>query len=149
MAELTHLVNKSAALKASDLTPAYVRHLEVSVQEQVERERNVLARVVHADVEVQLFLAQDEPVGQPEREVPHRPRDLVVHYAKHGLDVAGRQTLGRLLDVPADDSSEAVLRPVVPGAEVRCGEANESLVSIQTTLFSSGEEPGESRARCD
>lgn len=53
-------------MQAGDLTPAHVRHLQVRVQQQVERERNVLARVVHADVEVKLLLAQDQSVRDAE-----------------------------------------------------------------------------------
>lgn len=53
-------------MQAGDLTPAHVRHLQVRVQQQVEREGNVLARVVHADVEVELLLAQDQSVRDAE-----------------------------------------------------------------------------------
>jgi len=46
------------------LTPADVWAFEVSVQQQVEGEGDIFARIVDADVEVQFFLAQDQPVGQ-------------------------------------------------------------------------------------
>lgn len=54
--QMFYLVNKSTAMESSDLTPSYVWYLEVCVQQQVETERQILAGVVHSDVEMQLFL---------------------------------------------------------------------------------------------
>jgi len=65
------LVDKGAELEPGDLTPADVRTLEVGVQQQVEVEGDLLARVVHAHVHVQLLLAQDQPVGDAKLAVPH------------------------------------------------------------------------------
>lgn len=62
----SHLIDKGTPVQAGDLTPAHVRHLQVRVQQQVEREGDVLARVVHADVEVELLLAQDQSVRNAE-----------------------------------------------------------------------------------
>lgn len=63
---LDYLVDERAAVEAGDLTPPDVRHLEVRVEQQVEAERQVFARVVHSNVEVQLLFPQDQSVGQPE-----------------------------------------------------------------------------------
>lgn len=59
---LPSLVNKRAAVKSSDLTPPYVWNLQVRVQQQVEGERDVLTGIVDADVEVQLFLAENQSI---------------------------------------------------------------------------------------
>lgn len=48
------------------MAAADVGHLQVRVQEQIEGEGDVLAGVVDADVEVQLLLAQDQPVRYSE-----------------------------------------------------------------------------------
>lgn len=53
-------------MQSGDLTLAHVRYLEVCVQQQIERERQVFAGVVDADMEVQFLLANDQPVGYPE-----------------------------------------------------------------------------------
>ena len=63
---LPRLVDERAAVEARDLAAPYVGHLQVRVQEEVERERDVLAGVVDANVEVQLLLAQDQAVRYPE-----------------------------------------------------------------------------------
>lgn len=51
-------------MQASNLATPHIRHLEVRVQQQVEAECQLLARVVHPYVEVQLFLSQDQPVSE-------------------------------------------------------------------------------------
>ena len=107
-------------MKAGDLTAAHVRHLEVRVQQQIEAEGVILARIVDADVEVQLLLAQYQPVGKPERIVPHRAREIVVHQGEDRLDVAAGQSLGRLLHRPAYYPGEAVAGAERPGAELSC-----------------------------
>lgn len=83
-----HLVDKSAALQSSDLTPANIRDLEVSVEQEIEREGGFLADIVDSDVKVEFFFTENEPVGEAERKVPHGPGHLVVHNAEHGLDIA-------------------------------------------------------------
>lgn len=62
----SNLIDKGTPVQARDLTPANVRHLQVRVQQQVERERNVLAGVVHADVKVELLFAQNQSVRDAE-----------------------------------------------------------------------------------
>ena len=49
-----------------DLTPSDVWALEVRVEEDVEVKGRLLAGVVDADVEVELLLPQDDPVGDAE-----------------------------------------------------------------------------------
>ena len=85
------------------LTPPDVRTLEVRVKEQVEVEGDVLARVVDADVHVELLLAQDEAVGDAERAVPQRARVLVVRQAEDGLHVARVQPVGALVQLPPEE----------------------------------------------
>ena len=64
-----YLVDECAAVHAGDLAFPHVRALEVGVQQQCEAEGVLRAqRVVDADVEVQLLLTQDQPVGQSEPE---------------------------------------------------------------------------------
>lgn len=128
--DIIYLVDKGAALKARYLTSPHVGHLEIGVQQQVEGEGDVLARVVDDDVEVKLLFAQDEPVGEAEREVPHGSGHFVVHDAEHGLHVAGRKPLWRLLHVPADDAGESVLRPVVPRSELSYVFRDKSAVCV-------------------
>lgn len=53
-------------MQARDLTLSHIGHLKVCVQQQVKRERKVLAGIVDADVEVQLFFANDESIRYPE-----------------------------------------------------------------------------------
>lgn len=48
----THLINEHTPVHAGDLAAPHIRHLEVSVQQHLARERQLLARVVHADVEM-------------------------------------------------------------------------------------------------
>jgi hypothetical protein len=84
------------------LTPPDIWTLEVCVKEQVKVEGNVLARVVHAHVHVQLLLAQDQPVRDAERAVPHGARVLSVGQAKDRLNVARVQPLGALLNLPPE-----------------------------------------------
>ena len=86
--QVYHLVDKSASLQSSDLTPANIGHLEISVEQQIEREGDVLSDIVNADVKVQFFFTQNEPIGETEGKVPHGARHLVVHNAEHGLDIA-------------------------------------------------------------
>ena len=80
------------------------------MEEQVEVEGHVLARVVHAHVEVQLLLSQDEPVRHPELAVPHAARILAVSEGEDGLHVTGVEAVGALLQLPAGDAGEAVLQ---------------------------------------
>lgn len=117
---ITRLVHEHAAVQTGDLALAHIRHLQVRVQQQIERERQVLARIVDADMEVELFLAYDQPIGYPERVVPHGAREIVVHQAEQRLDVAVGQTLGRPFERPARDARESVLRPERPGSELSC-----------------------------
>lgn len=49
-------------MQAGNLTPSDVRDLQVCVQQQVERERQVLAGVVHPNVEVKFLLPEDQSV---------------------------------------------------------------------------------------
>lgn len=51
------LVDKRASMKTGDLASSDIRHLEVRVQQQIEAERVILARIVDADVKVQFLLA--------------------------------------------------------------------------------------------
>ena len=79
-----YLIDESATLEAGYLTPADVWTFEVSVQEQVEGEGDIFARIVDADVEMQFFLAQDQPVGQAKSAHPKLKNDenLSVHSMK-------------------------------------------------------------------
>lgn len=62
---VARLVDERAPVQPRYLATAHIRHLQVCVQEQVERERNVLAGIIHANVEVQLLLSQDQAVSYP------------------------------------------------------------------------------------
>ena len=53
-------------MHAGDLAAAHIGHLEVRVEQHLAAESELLAGVVHADVEVQLLLAEDQPVCQSE-----------------------------------------------------------------------------------
>ena len=48
------------------------------MKEQVEVEGNILAGVVHTDIEMELLLPEDEPVRHPELAIPHAPGVLAV-----------------------------------------------------------------------
>lgn len=61
-----NLIDEGAALETGDLAAPHVRTFKIGVQQQVAREGDVFAGIVDADVEVQLLLAQDQPVGQAE-----------------------------------------------------------------------------------
>ena len=56
----------SHSLQLTDLTASDIWALEVRVEENVEVEGRLLAGVVDADVEVELLLPQDDPVGDAE-----------------------------------------------------------------------------------
>lgn len=60
------LVYIRAAVQARYLAAPHVRHLEVRVQQHVETERHLLARIVNGYVEVQLLLPQNQTVRQTE-----------------------------------------------------------------------------------
>ena len=106
-----------------DLAPPHVGTLEVRVQEHVEVEGGLLARVVHPDVEVQLLLPQDDPVGDPEVVLPHGEGKVTVTQGEDGLNVTRGQPLGALVQLPAADPGEPVVRRAVvavhPVAELR------------------------------
>lgn len=51
------LVNESAAVEAGDLTPSHIRHFKIGVEEQVEAESQIFARIVGCYVEMQLLFA--------------------------------------------------------------------------------------------
>jgi hypothetical protein len=53
---ISRLVDERAAVQASYLATPYIGYFEVRVQQQIEGERMILARVVHANVEMQLLL---------------------------------------------------------------------------------------------
>jgi hypothetical protein len=81
-------VNECAPVQPGHLAPSHVRALEVRVQEEVEVKGDVLAGVIHSNVHVQLFLAENESVGDAKRAVPHRPGELRVRQTKNGLHIA-------------------------------------------------------------
>lgn len=56
---VSRLVDESAPMESRNLASSNIRHLKVSVQEQIKAKRVILARIVDADIEVQLFLSQD------------------------------------------------------------------------------------------
>ena len=137
------LVDKCAALKTGDLTPPHVWNFEVSVEQKIERECDIFARIVDANVKVKLLFPEDQSIRQSEPEatrksliiqllscvrgmslylliVPGRSGDFVVNNAENGFNVTRRQSLGRFLDVPADDAGESVLRSVIPRPELSC-----------------------------
>lgn len=114
----SHLIYERATVKSADLASPHVWHLQICVQQQVERKRNVFAGIINADVEVQLLLAQNQPIGDSEpsktneihqkaallcrrrlnlREIPHRSGEVAVHQGQDGLDVAIVQPFGRSL----------------------------------------------------
>lgn len=62
----TYLIDKSTAVQSGDLTLADIGNLQVRVQQQVERERQLLGWVVHADVEVKLLLPQYDAICDAE-----------------------------------------------------------------------------------
>ena len=66
----------SILLQSPDLTPSDVWALEVGVEEHVEVEGRLLAGVVDADVEVELLLPQDDPVGDAELVLGRRGANL-------------------------------------------------------------------------
>ena len=72
------------------------------MKEEVEVEGDVLARVVDADVHVELLLAQDEAVRHAERAVPEGARVLAVRQAEDGLHVARVQPVGALVQLPPE-----------------------------------------------
>lgn len=53
-------------MQSGDLTFADVGNLQVRVQQQVERERQLLGWIVHADVEVKLLLPQYDAICDAE-----------------------------------------------------------------------------------
>lgn len=113
------LINEHAAVHAGDLTAPDVGHLEVGVQQHLAAERQLLAGVVHADVEVQLLLAQDQSVRQSELEMPHGPGEVIIHEAEDSFDIAAGQSLRHFFHVPASYPGEPVLRTERPLSELR------------------------------
>jgi len=61
--ERTYLIDEGAAVQSGYLTATHVGNFEIRVQQEVERKGDVLAGIVHADVEVQLLFAQDQAIG--------------------------------------------------------------------------------------
>lgn len=53
-----YLVDERASVQSRDLASSDVGYLEVGMQKQIKAKRIFSARVVHADIEVQLLLAQ-------------------------------------------------------------------------------------------
>ena len=105
------------------------------MKEQVEVEGDVLARVVDADVHVELLLAQDEAIGDAERAVPQRARVLVVRQAEDGLHVARVQPVGALVQLPPEE--ELVhLRSMCSFFELQCPfwSRNYSVGTLQKRL---------------
>lgn len=64
--DVRYLVYEHAAVHAGDLAAAHVGHLEVGVQQQLAAERQLLGGIVNTYVEVQLLLAENQPVCQTE-----------------------------------------------------------------------------------
>lgn len=94
------------------------------MKQQVEVERQILGRIVHSDVLMELLLAQDESVADPKRVVPHGPRELTVTQREDGFDVAGVEAVRTLLQLPPTDPSEPVLRTEVGRTEDRENKGN-------------------------
>ena len=69
-----NLVNKSAALKPSNLASANIRHFEISVQQHVEGKCDILARIVDSNVKVKLLFSEDQSVGQTESEIKRQAK---------------------------------------------------------------------------
>jgi len=121
-------IQERDAIEASHLAPPHIRALEVSVEQHVKVEAALLARVVHADVEVQLLLSEDDPVLDPEVVLPHGQGKVTVTQREDGLNVPAGQTVRALLQAPPTYSCEAVLRRTVrtehPRTELREHEGN-------------------------
>lgn len=86
---LIYLVYEHAAVHAGDLATSHVRNLEVGMQQQLATEGELLARVVHSDVEVKLLFAQDQSVRKSE------PVETLHHINRKSSD-AGHRPPSRL-----------------------------------------------------
>ena len=75
--------------------------LEVGVEQEVEVERDVLARVVDANVHVKFFLPEDETVAHSEGAVPHGAGVIRVCQTEDGLDVTGVEAVRALFQLPS------------------------------------------------
>lgn len=129
-------------VEASHLTPPHIRALEVSVEQHVEVEAVLLARVIHADVEVQLLLPEDDPVLDPEVMLPHGQGKVTVTQREDRLNVPAGQTVRALLEAPSTNSCESVLRGTIgtehPRTELGKHEGNaapDRFAAIENRFF--------------
>ena len=125
---LSGSIEERDTIQPCNLTSANVRTLEVGVEHHVEVERPVLAGVVDANVQVQLLLPEDDPVGDLEVMLPHAVGEITVTEREYCLDVSARHPLRALLQLPLADASKAVVgrpvHPIVPLSELGENEGN-------------------------
>ena len=121
-------VQERDPIEPRHLTPPHVRALEVRVEHHVEVKAAFLARVVHPDVQVELLLPEDDPVGDLKMVLPHAVGEITVTEREYCLDVSARHPLRALLQLPLADASKAVVggpvHPIVPLSELGENEGN-------------------------
>ena len=98
------------------------------MEHHIEVKAALLARVVHPDVQVELLLPEDDPVGDLEVVLPHAVGEITVTEREYCLDVSTRHPLRPLLQLPLADAGEAVVgrpvHPIVPLSELGKNERN-------------------------
>ena len=111
-------VEERDTIQPCNLTSANIRTLEVRVEHHVEVERAVLAGVVHADVQVQLLLPQDDPVGDLEVMLPHAVGEVTIAKGKYCLNITTGHPFGALFQLPFANSCKPMvgwtIHPIVP-----------------------------------
>lgn len=121
-------VQEGDPVEPRHLTPPHVRALEVRVEHHVEVKAALLAGVVHPDIQVELLLPEDDPVGDLEVMLPHAVGEVTVSEREYCLDVSTGQTLRALLQLPLADAGKAVVgrpvHPIVPLSKLREHEGN-------------------------